>query len=206
MCCNHSSKDFVAYCRRHPGKLGWIISPQWWKTPREGIPFALDNGAFIAWKNGTEWDSKAWLKMLDKAARYSPIWSIVPDVHRDKKRTVDRWHTYRHEVTSRGMKTAFAVQDGTLLSDVPMNPSPDVIFIGGSPFWKWSTLPIWCKHFPRVHVGIVTTGRRLEIAERCGAESVDGTGFFRTSWNSKRSIQLRNFVEGYRDRTIEMQF
>lgn len=207
LCANHSSRAFITYARAHPGKLGWIISPQCWKEPKEGIPYALDNGAFSAWKNGTIWDIDAWRKMLDKAmvCGQKPIWGVVPDVVCNKDLTLEKWYVYRYSLTCRGIPTALAVQDGMFPSDVPTAPKPDVIFVGGSTFWKWKTLPMWCKHFPRVHVGRVRT-RKLEVAERCGAESVDGTGFMRETFHGRPMQLLRNFIEGHRNGTPEMSF
>jgi len=41
------------------------------------------------------------------------------------------------------------------------------------------TLRQWTAAFPRVHVGRVNTERLLWIAHYAGAESCDGTGWFR---------------------------
>ena len=54
-----------------------------------------------------------------------------------------------------------------------------VVFVGGTTAWKWKTLRTWTENFPRVHVGRVNTDRMLWMAHECGAESCDGTGWFR---------------------------
>lgn len=183
------------------------MSPDGWRQPKEGIPYALDNGAFSAWKSGTIWDIDPWRKMLDKAmvCGQKAMWGVVPDVVCNKDLTLEKWYVYRHSLTCRGIPTALAVQDGMFPSDVPTDPRPDVIFVGGSTFWKWKTLPMWCKHFPRVHVGRVCT-RKLEVAERYGAESVDGTGFMRATFEGRPMQLLRNWIEGHRNKTPEMDF
>jgi hypothetical protein len=71
----------------------------------------------------------------------------------------------------------------TEVSDVPYNA--DIVFIGGSTSWKWRTLRTWTGAFPRVHVGRVNSRRLLEMAENCGAESCDGTGWFRDPTRTK---------------------
>lgn len=206
LCSNDSSKAFIAYARQHHGKLGWIIGPSCWKVPRRDIPYVLDNDAFIAWKRGEAWDASAWRTMLYKvecADYHKPNWILVPDVVADRSATIDRWHEFSSEASRLKVPLAFAVQNGMTPADVPTGA--DVVFVGGTTEWKWKTAHIWCESFPRVHVGRVRTGR-LEYCERIGAESVDGSGFMRETFNGRPAQLLRNFVEGHRDRTIEMNF
>lgn len=202
LCSNHSSKAFHAFAQEHPGKCGWLMGPSSWKTPRPHLPYALDNDAFPAWRDKKPWNETAWLAMLAKVYQspIKPMWALVPDVVADKKGTLEKWKHFAHFIVE--WPKAFAVQDAMTPGDVPKDA--DVIFVGGTTEWKWRSLPIWCEHFPRVHVGRVTTGPRLEIAERNGAESCDGTGFFRGSWHSKQARQLRNFIEGWRDNHPEL--
>lgn len=61
--------------------------------------------------------------------------------------------------------------------DVPSDA--DVIFVGGSTEWKRQAIVPWCQRFPRVHVGRINTDKWLRYCEAAGAESVDGTGWFR---------------------------
>lgn len=206
LCSNHSSRAFHAFAQKHPGKVGWLFGPSSYKKPRKHLPFALDNDAFGSWINKTPWNEKKWMDMLEKVkgTGSNPMWVLVPDVVADKNATLERWHRYSDFVRSYGWSLAFAAQDGMVPSDVPNNV--DVVFIGGTKRWKWKTLPMWTEHFDRVHVGRVTTGERLEIAERNGAESVDGTGFFRGSQHSPQAKQLFNFVEGHRNQTPFMNF
>lgn len=205
LCSNHSSRAFIAYAREHDGKLGWIIGPTYWKNPRPNIPYALDNDAFGAWTNGTEWNEGAWFAMLDKveSASHKPMWALCPDVVSDREGTIAKWNKYSDSIIVRDIIPAFAVQDGMTKEDVPKSAA--VVFVGGTTRWKWRTAAMWCENFPRVHIGRVRT-MKLEICERIGAESVDGSGFMRETFNGRPAQLLKNFVEGYRDRTIEMQF
>jgi hypothetical protein len=61
--------------------------------------------------------------------------------------------------------------------DVPSDA--DVIFVGGSTDWKRRTMSMWCEVFDRVHVGRINTERWLWECDEAGAESCDGTGWFR---------------------------
>lgn len=201
LCSNHSSKAFHAFALKHPGKIGWMLGPSSFKTPRSHLPFALDNDAFGAWSNGTSWDHEPWIELLNKVKRsgFSPMWVLVPDKVVDKEKTLSLWNRWSPTARQYGWPLAFAVQDGMTHQDVP--PAADVVFVGGTTTWKWRSLPMWVENFPRVHVGRVTTGERLEIAERNGVESVDGTGFFRGSIHSRQAKQLFAFIEGMRNRT-----
>lgn len=204
LCSNDSSKAFHAFAHKHPGKVGWLFGPSSYKTPRDYLPFALDNDAYAAWKNGTEWNRELWIAFMEKvkATGKTPLWVLVPDKVADRNATLGKWNQFSPVVSKFGWPLAFAAQDGMTPDDVPNNA--EIVFIGGTTTWKWRTLPMWTKHFPRVHVGRVTTGTRLEIAERCGAESVDGTGFFRESFGSPRSHQLIHFIEGHRNQNMTL--
>lgn len=203
LCSNHSSKEFLDYVHEHKGKLGWIMGPTFWKKPRIGIPFALDNDAFIAWKTGTQWNESAWLKMIDKIkdSGQKPRWILAPDKVGDRWGTISLWHKYLPILRQTGWELAFAVQDHMQICDVPYGAV--VVFVGGTTHWKWRTARMWCQHFPRVHIGRVRT-KKLQLAEEMGAESVDGSGFLRETFNGATALTLRAFVEGYRDTTGEL--
>lgn len=85
---------------------------------------------------------------------------------------------------------AFAAQDGMTPADVPSDA--DVVFVGGSTSWKWANLRMWTDNFPRVHVGRVNSRRLLEQAEQAGAESCDGTGWFR---DPERTAELEAYLK-----------
>ena len=87
---------------------------------------------------------------------------------------------------------AFAVQDGMKMTDVPC--SAEVVFVGGSTEWKVKTIPYWCDNFPRVHVARVNGWTRLLNCYQAGAESVDGTGYFKAGWNQRPMVNLRLFL------------
>ena len=89
-----------------------------------------------------------------------------------------------------GCPLAFAAQDGMTPADVPNNA--DVVFIGGTTSWKWRNLLSWTVAFPRVHVGRVNSRRLLEQAETAGAESCDGTGWFR---DPTRTAELEAYLK-----------
>ncbi len=165
--------------RLFPGRMGNLIGPGGWRDPSHYLPYALDNGAFGAFTKKVEWEPAPFVDLLEraKAARIQPIWATVPDVVADAKATIERWAEWAPRVRSYGFPCAFVVQDGMNREHVPADV--DLIFVGGSTEWKWSTLASWCAWFRRVHVGRVNSLRRLIDCDERGVESVDGTGWFR---------------------------
>jgi len=168
------------------------------------MQFALDNDAYIAYRNGKPWKVEAWINFLNKikASGLTPRWLLVPDVVGRKIETIESWRYHYPIAKKYGWPIAFAAQDGMTQSDVPSGAQ--IVFVGGTTTWKWKSLPMWCENFPRVHVGRVNTFERLQIAERNGAESCDGSGFLRCSFHNPRAEGLRIFIEGHRDKTLQL--
>lgn len=191
--------------RLFPGAMGLLMSPGGWRNPPPYLPYALDNGAFSAWSNGTEFDEPAFLRLVQYAQtwHHKPRWIAVPDVVCDAARTIESWREWEPKLRPLGVPLAFVVQDGMERRDVP--ESADLVFVGGSKEWKWEWLTAWRSWFKRVHVGRVNSLERLIRCEREGVESVDGTGWFRGDPDQTRSlirfitqdrpVQLRLFVE-----------
>lgn len=179
---------------RYPGRIGHLYSPGAQRGPFEFLPYALDNGRFGCFKNGTEWNEREWLNLLAWAqrSRQAPLWAVVPDVVGDRDATLRDWDRYYPVVRDHGFIPAIALQDGMMPDDVPYEAQ--VVFVGGSTRWKWRTLPMWTEHFQRVHIGRVNTFDRLVEAERCGVESGDGTGFTRGDQRQWRGLVA--FLEG----------
>lgn len=160
------------------GKLGNLYSPKSQQKPISN-KWALDNGRFITFKNNSEWSFEDYEKLLIWAShqKEKPLWALVPDVVMDKEKTISEFYKYLPLIQKYDFIPAFAVQDGMLPVDVPLEAK--VIFIGGSTKWKWETLHIWSSSFDRVHVGRVNGRLQLQACLLNGVESVDGTGWFR---------------------------
>ena len=192
-----SNNGGLAIGRLHgmfPNRLGWLVSPDGWRPPPSWMQYALDNGAFGAWKNQTKWDDNAFTAMLERARKsHYPLWVVVPDVVADRDATIDLWHQWYPQIQDILPSTplAFAVQDGMTKDDVPDNA--DVIFIGGTTEWKWKNLRMWTDNFPRVHVARVNSERLLWMADDAGAILCDGTGWMRGG--EERLIELENYLK-----------
>lgn len=187
----------VHYWAGKYGRLGHLYSPSRVENPLPHLPYALDNGAFAAWKNGTEWGSVAFLKHVERYAfdQLRPLWVVVPDVVADAQGMLRKWQEWAPRLRDEyHLKIAFAVQDGMEDQDLSsLHPKPDLCFVGGSTWeWKERTLPLWIRQFGRVHVGRVNTRRQLLVCKAAGAESCDGTGWFRGK--SKQISELGHFL------------
>ncbi len=183
---------------KHPGRIGHLFSPGGQRGPWAEVPYALDNGAWPAFKNDTAWSEGDWRALMSWAvlSGQKPLWAIVPDVVGNREATLERWGSYAPIVRDHGFRCAFAVQDGMTFADVPDDDC--VLFLGGSTEWKDLAIVPWCARFPgRVHVGRVNYWDRLVRCWRAGAVSVDGTGWFhrgRTA-GSSQSNDLRRFLK-----------
>lgn len=176
---------------KHPGRLGMIFSPGGWKHPRS-LPYGLDNGRYPVWASGKEWDEVAWRKLIESAVAHKerpPLWVAIPDVVGDAVATFREWDRWWFEVPFE-WPHALVVQDGMTPDSVKTtcNPQPEVIFVGGTTQWKWRTVWSWCRAFPRVHVGRVNEEKWLWNAHKCGAESTDGSGWFRGDKRQLRGL------------------
>lgn len=179
MAANSSGLEYGYLVGRYPGVLGHLYSPGSQRGPWPFVPYALDNGAYIAWARGPEWKESTWVDLLEwaKASGQAPLWSLVPDVVANRERTIENWSKYEPVVRSFGFRAAFAVQNGMTFDDVPDDKC--VVFLGGTIDWKEGAIEPWCAQFPgRVHVGRVNAWPRLIKCYKAGAISVDGTGWF----------------------------
>ena len=167
----------------YPGKLAHLNTPDNQKEPAISCPWALDNGVFGAFSAKRPWSEEPLYAYLDKFAAWGPQWVIVPDAVGDRARTLQMWDEHYPAISAFGIPMAFACQDGMTPADVPQEA--EIVFIGGSTSWKWRNLRMWTNAFPRVHVGRVNSRKLLCQAAAAGAESCDGTGWFRDPFRTK---------------------
>ena len=194
---NHRSLRLQQLALDFPDKIGHLYSPGGFSTVYPMFPFALDNGAFSAFRNGTPFDEGSFLDLCQriKGTQIDPFWVVVPDKVGDAVETKRLWKEWAPLLRSDyRWPLAFAVQDGMIRQDVPSDA--DVVFIGGSTEWKGAWVPSWAAWCPRVHVARVNRPRALEYLEGLGVESCDGTGWFR---GDKTQTQgLLDWVQGIR--------
>lgn len=189
MVSNQTGIEVGHLATKYPGRIGHLYSPGGERGPWSYVPYALDNGAWPAFKNGRMWECAEWRALLRWAvlSGQKPLWALVPDVVGNRKATLEKWMQHHHEIERTGIRTAFAVQDGMTFDDVPN--AECMLFLGGSTKWKVKAIGPWCERFPgRVHVTRVNTWDRLVLSWRSGAVSVDGTGWFHKTGHQKRDL------------------
>lgn len=158
------------------------------KLTPTAAPWALDNGAFVAWQNDEEWSAQAWIDTIRRAERLineermpRPDFAVLPDVVGDARETYRRSEAYRRAVP-REWEAYLAVQDG-------MEPGRavrfaddllcDGVFVGGTIEWKRRH----AKEFVReahareldCHIARPSMPDGLLWARDIGADSVDLT-------------------------------
>lgn len=171
MVSNDASGRVHYFAGKYPGKIGWCISPDGWKNPPTYMPYALDNGSFI------DWQPALFMEMLCKSTKFHrPLFIVVPDMVADPEITLRKWHYWHLRIAPFG-PLAFACQDGMEPENVPQKAT--CCFIGGTTRWKLKNAHRFKGISPCLHIGRVNTYQRLRWAEEIGADSVDGTGWFR---------------------------
>ena len=177
---------------RETGTIGHLYSPGAQVGPYPWFPYAMDNGCFSLWnRKDNSFDESRWLNEVEaewkkmllwaEAVNKRPLWLIVPDRPGDSAETLKKWIAYAPELKSRQVcKLAIAAQDGMSPDDVrSLQIKPDIICVGGSDEWKWETVEMWAREFPRVHVLRCNAPGKLEYLHDLGIESCDGTGWLR---------------------------
>lgn len=145
--------------------------------PRDGEPWALDNGAFGAWKNGRTWSESAFAASLDHAQKvHSPLFAVLPDEVGDGRASLRKSTAYLG-TAPRHVPWFLSVQDGMTESDVrAVIKDVDGLFLGGTDAFK-ATARRWCsmahEHGKRFHFARVSTETRLRAALDMGADSAD---------------------------------
>lgn len=163
---------------KYPGRIGHLYGTRRPPGPFDYIPYALDNNRYIATTTGEEWDEKAYVETVERYTghKLKPMWILVPDVVGDRDATLREWDVWAPRLEQYGVQLAMACQDGMTPEDVPEGI---VAFLGGTTEWKRRNISVFCNAIDRVHVGRINTEAWLWVAHKSGAESVDGTGFFR---------------------------
>ena len=186
---------------RETGCIGHLYSPGAQTGPWPWFPYALDNGAFSCWDmksnvfNYEKWATVEphWRELIYWAstATQRPRWAIAPDIPGNSEQTILRWTRYAGYIVARGLTPAVAVQDGMTVFDVrSLIPKAEVICVGGTTEFKWSTVEMWAKEFPRVHVLRCNSPSKLDYLNRLGVESCDGTGWNRGNKEQTSGLEV----------------
>lgn len=208
----NSSGWFWHCLARETGRLGHLYSPGHQRGPWPWFPFGMDNLCYPLWNpednsfDEERWQGSteaAWHRLLFWAEcnKQRPLWLIVPDRPGSRDETLVKWERYSPALVERKLcPLALAVQNGMTPGDVrALAIQPAVIAVGGTTEWKWETVEMWTKEFPRVHVLRCNAPDKLAWMQQLGIESTDGTGWNRG--DRKQTEGIERFCRGLMNRT-----
>lgn len=192
-----------------PSVIGWLITPTRPMTSHADALFtaydwAIDSEIFSL---GADFSIGRYLDLLRRAKNYPGrcLFATVPDVVGNAADTARLWDEWSPVMRDYGLPLAYVAQDGlTELPDVDFA----CLFIGGSTEYKLGSAASYLvreaktagKH---VHMGRVNTLGRIQYAQHLGVDTVDGTGWPRSSTSAITaalsnllSYQLQLAMEG----------
>jgi len=160
---------------------GWRILV----TPDNPVPpinlnFAIDNGAWKAYRTGTAFDAESFGGLVERYGACADF-VVLPDIVAGGGASLDLSVSWIPRL--RTLKSLLLpIQDGMTAAEVGMvlRQNPKVgLFLGGSTEFKlreiygWGMVAAaWRRWY---HVGRVNTARRIRLCAEAGADSFDGT-------------------------------
>jgi len=146
----------------------------------EGFQYAIDNGAWTAFKKKQPFDSEAFERVLETHGKNADF-IAVPDIVCGGLESLEFSKGWLNRLTGCYTLLLLPVQDGMTVPDVePLLSKHLGIFIGGSDDFKESTMGEWAglarKVGCRIHCGRVNSQRRLKLCQLWGIDSFDGSG------------------------------
>lgn len=144
----------------------------------EGMPYALDNGAWTAFQRNEPFDVPAFQRAVDMFGERAD-WVVIPDIVTGGLESLDFSLSWIDRLAG-CRRLLIAVQDGMTPEVIrPLLSDRIGIFVGGSTEWKLATAIEWGHLAHEVgcymHVGRVNTVRRVRLCAAAGADSFDGT-------------------------------
>jgi hypothetical protein len=162
-------------------RYGWriLLTPLNPKL-REGLRFAVDNGAWSCSQQGLPFDDDGFRSLVE-AHGAGADFVVIPDIVAGGMRSLEFSLSWMDRL--KGLKRLLLpLQDGMTAEDIGavLRQYPDMgLFLGGSTDWKLSTMGEWgavAHAFGRYyHVGRVNSRKRIRMCQHAGADSVDGT-------------------------------
>lgn len=149
----------------------------------EGFQYALDNGAWTAYVQGTPWDEEAFRRLVDLLGRDADF-VVAPDIVAGglaSLRLSEKWLARLTDADRPTLRRILVpVQDGMTAADItPLLSETVGIFVGGSTDWKLLTMGRWAdvarERGAYCHVGRVNSAVRIRMCGRFGVDSFDGS-------------------------------
>ena len=159
-------------------RLGFMFTPFDWIRHYDGN-FALDNGAFSSYINGTPFDDESFLKIVDRIGSKADF-IILPDRVAEGKRSLEYSEIWRKFLPD-DCRYYLAVQNGMKAEMLKSQflELIDGIFIGGTMEWKLRYGSYWSDFAHstglKCHAGRIGTLNGLMWADKNGLDSVDSS-------------------------------
>jgi len=131
--------------------IGRVMTPDARSQPAPEERWALDNGAFAAWRRGDpEFPAEQFRTHLEWGARQAtmPVWAVVPDRVAQGPTSLDYSTEWLTGGELPGWPWYLAVQDGMptdMVRDVARATAVAGLFVGGSTEFKVSTAAMWVE-------------------------------------------------------------
>lgn len=165
--------------------LGWrmlVPAHRSSKLKKPDCKYAMDSGAWSAYKQGVEFDEAAFAHGVDRMGEGSD-WIVLPDIVGGGQDSLDLSLRWLDKIKGISM-LLIAVQDGMKPQDLVGIVGPEVgIFLGGTTEFKLTTMRDWGRFSQSskcyFHVGRVNSRKRILQCQDAGAHSFDGSGVSR---------------------------
>jgi len=180
----------IAYASNTQGKrnlaalhaAGWhiLLTPGKHAEPPAGFFYAIDNGAWAAYRNGTPFDGDGFAELVDRHGGGAEF-VIIPDKVAEGNASLEFSKSWLERLRHLRL-ILLPVQDGMDPRDVGalLERHPRMgIFLGGTTDYKLRTMHGWgmvafaMRRY--YHVGRVNTVKRIRLCAEAGADSFDGT-------------------------------
>ena len=167
------SRALVARIR----ELGWGRVFCTKPTPYPGEPWALDNGAFAAWKSGKPFSAEAFAARAAEWSPLRPTFGVLPDRVGDGTESLRLSLEWLPRLPAE-IPWYLAVQDGMRPETMPELGGVAGIFLGGTTDFKgtaWAWGAFARSHGMRFHYARVSGPSSVRRARDAGADSCDST-------------------------------
>lgn len=178
------------------------------KKPPEYPYWAFDNACFAHPIEPGNKNESRWLRKMDRMPK-DALFAVCPDMayHEGSRSsdpaqaTLDLFHRYRNEVTTRGFKVAFALQNGSEAPGMVPWEEIDAVFIGGDTPWKLSHHAMYLVWEAKsrglwTHMGRANSRKRFRRAVEMQVDSTDGNFL---KWPTTNKERLRVMLHGLND-------
>lgn len=167
--------------------------------PPRRVPYFTDNGAFVAWQAGKDFNATKFEALLEGVWRHhvSPDFMVAPDIVAGGLASLALSVAWLPKMLPLKRPVYLVVQDGMEPTDVKAELEPFAgVFVGGSLQWKLKTARDWVDfahiNQRKCHIGRMGTTGRVRAALRWGADSIDSCLPLFSQGN------LERFLRGFR--------